>query len=98
MLGVFIGKTGEEMKRYKSIYTEEDATYGPCGRECAVCPDRFTCDKTIAEEIMKETCPEGSKPRNGKCAKADNSGYLAGKCDKGYALDRDGKSCVKHTD
>lgn len=41
-----------------------------------------------------ETCPEGAKPRNGKCAKKDNSGYLKGVCDKGHIWDDDHEKCV----
>ncbi len=42
-----------------------------------------------------EACPEGSQPRGGRCAKADNSGYLKGKCDKGFIFDKDRETCVR---
>jgi hypothetical protein len=46
------------------------------------------------KSIFSETCPKDSKPRNGRCTKADNSGYLKGVCDKGYAWDSSFDKCV----
>lgn len=61
------------------------------------CPfaDEDTKDE-IEEASLEETCPEGSKPKGGKCAKADNSGYLKGKCDVGFIPNKnDDTKCEK---
>jgi hypothetical protein len=43
---------------------------------------------------LEETCPEDSTPKGGRCARADNSGYLKGKCDKGHTWDSKTDKCV----
>jgi len=52
------------------------------------------------EDDLEEACPEGSKERNGQCAKQDNSGYLKGVCPAGAIWDgmagTNGK-CIPHT-
>jgi|WetSurMetagenome_2_1015567.scaffolds.fasta_scaffold321900_3 hypothetical protein len=44
---------------------------------------------------LDETCPEGSQPRGGKCARHDNSGYLKGKCDKGFIWSDRSETCIR---
>jgi len=43
---------------------------------------------------LDETCPEGSQPRSGKCARADNNGYLRNVCDRGFHWDRINDRCI----
>lgn len=42
---------------------------------------------------IQETCPETSTPRGGKCARADNSGYLRGVCAAGHIWDKSKETC-----
>lgn len=44
---------------------------------------------------FNETCPEGSQPSGGRCKRADNSGYLKGKCDKGFIWDKVYDKCIR---
>ena len=49
------------------------------------------------EDDLDEACPEGSKERNGKCAKKDNSGYLRNVCPIGNIWDGKVNKCIPHT-
>lgn len=62
--------------------------------DCSTCPKAESCQKKKEKE-MQETCPEESNPRGGKCARADNNGYLKNVCDKGYTWDKTHDECVK---
>lgn len=46
------------------------------------------------KSVFKETCPETATPKGGKYAKADNSGYLKGVCNKGHTWDKAHDKCV----
>ena len=79
--------------------------------DCSKCDKKYECaDSNLSESCKQmqdaikkynETCPEGSIPRSGQCAKKDNSGYVKGKCDKGFIFDPASGSigkCIRHTD
>lgn len=53
--------------------------------------------KRYFEDDLDEACPEGSKERNGQCAKKDNSGYLRNVCPVGNIWDGKVGKCIPHT-
>ena len=63
-------------------------------------PYKRIFEDELEEDMFDEACPEGSKPRNGQCALADNSGYRKGVCDSGFIWDSAAGSngkCIPHT-
>jgi len=63
-------------------------------------PYKRIFEDELEEDVFDEACPEGSKERNGQCAKKDNSGYLRGTCPVGNVWDDKAGSvgkCIPHT-
>lgn len=86
------------MKPYKRQFNENGDQLGTCGKLCKECETRCSCGNYLGEDCsLEEDCPEGSKPRNGKCARKDNSGYLKGHCAPGYIWDKTREECVHVT-
>lgn len=57
----------------------------------------------LDEEVLNETCPEGSKPTSGgACARIDKNGNLGAKipnvCHVGHKFDASAGKCITHTD
>ena len=66
-------------------------------------PYKRIFEDELEEELMSETCPEGSKPASGgACARIDKNGNLGAKipnvCNIGHKFDSSAGKCIPHTD
>jgi hypothetical protein len=80
--------------------------------DCSSCDKKYECAdanlsescKQMQEAIKKynETCPEGSKPAGGNCARVGMDGKLGAKlqniCNVGYRWDGNSGKCISHVD